>query len=330
MSIFAFIPQAFALSLQVFLRYLPILAMYILFWVALFLTTSNPWVIGLIGFILGTYGTAFLFVTGIRAGLMSLKATTAPTASGLLDTTTRVLFFHCLLQLLVGIVLMAIVMSAIYFVLFPILAPEAHAWVELVRNAEDPNLIAPMSDAIADQMRLPFMIASIAYTFVIGALLGIFGVPMAAVSANAVQHSPQNDMIFGMGQYFFSQMLLYVIAQAIPLVILALFAPASMLFPTDAALETVGLLIICIGLYGLYSPAISWAGMALGYKLHRDEIARQRKAEAMPEIDYEAERNNLRTLRAQRAVESAGATMYDPRAARMANSGPDTGETSAE
>ena len=115
-----------------------------------------------------------------------------------------------------------------------------------------------------------------------------------------------------------------------PLVILALFAPASMLFPTDAALETVGLLIICIGLYGLYSPAISWAGMALGYKLHRDEIARQRKAEAMPEIDYEAERNNLRTLRAQRAVESAGATMYDPRAARMANSGPDTGETSAE
>lgn len=311
MSFFAFIAGSLALSVPVFLRYLPILVVYVLAWAGLITATENIYVIALIGFLLGTFGVAFLFVNGIRGGLQVLRATTAPTASGLMNATTRVLFFHCLLQLMLSIVLIVILNLVMLTVVIPATMPDLAPILEKVFSSQALEGFAMITPEIEAQLRTPYLIYSILIAAVMGGVIGVFGVPMAAVAANAVQHSPQNDMIYGMTEFWPHQMLLYVIAQLPVILVNAYLLPVG--GADEFNLSALPIALIMSWIYLVYAPSISWAGMALAYKTVRDDRYRQRQAESRPEIDYEAERENLRSLRRVRTEDKKLAGMYDPR-----------------
>ncbi|MEM8871894.1 MAG: hypothetical protein AAGE38_15940 [Pseudomonadota bacterium] len=324
MSFLAFILRAYALSPFVFLRYLPALAIYIILYAGVVLSTDNIWVIGMLAFLLSTFGVAFLVVAGIRGALMSARLTTAPTAEGYVHVVPRLLFMHLLTQFILAIVLGALA----YFALMGlVLSPEAGdviaalrtvqgaAGVETAAGRDELEAAALYLEGNADLVSSTFMAFNWALYVIFGICVGIFGVPMAALSANAVQYSPGNDMIYGITRYFPHQFVLYLLATALPVMLVTSFFQADTMAALTSGgtdLATTSGLLIAFGLYMLYAPCISFAGMAIGYEKVRDELTRSREAERKPEIDYEAEREHLRMLRQGRKSEASGATLYDP------------------
>lgn len=317
MSILGFTLRALALSPQVFLRYLPALVIYLLLVVGLFLSTDNPWVIGMILVIMGTYGASFLIVTGIRAGLMSARATTAPTVEGLMKVSGRLMVTHLLLQVILVASLTLLVAFIFYRLILPEMAPAAITMYEALRaEVPPPPETLPDPVLLAESLRLPMLLFNIAMGVIGGLCIGIFGVPMAAMAANAVQYSPQHDVIYGLGRYFPHQMFLYLVALALPSALFALYAPASTMLPEDFSFQALGVIAIGSAVYSVYAPAIVFAGMALSYKQVRSRVEAAVKAERVPDIDYDAERENLRSLRLERADERSVTTTYDPREKR--------------
>ena len=327
MSIPVFILRAFWITPQVMLRFLPVLIAYVMISVGLFFTTDNPWVIGLILFMLGTLGYAFLVVQGLRAALQALKLTSAPTASGLLRSSGRMLFVFFLLQLLMLLLFGGILLALFYYVIFPAIDPALVDYLHLLVEIEtsSPGTLGPEGalqqaeqvQAMLDaQTSTGIMLLNFSMYLLLGFVMALFGVPMAAVAANAVQYSPNHDLIYGLGRYMPHQVLLYMLLVALPS---ALFGhlPMEMLLtmaePNLATLATLGGVVL---LYGLFAMCLPWSGMALAYGQVREKVKRERQAEVRPEIDYEAARADLRSLRQTRTSERSGTTMYDPNAVR--------------
>ncbi|MEM8656533.1 MAG: hypothetical protein AAGF22_00440 [Pseudomonadota bacterium] len=321
MSFFAFILRAYALSPSVFLRYLPALVIYMILVGAVVASTDNIWVIGLLGFLLSTFGVAFLVVAGIRGALMAGRLTSAPTAEGYMQVVPRLLFAHLLTQFLLAIILGAGVYVLVTTFFLP---PEAREIVTALRGLysasgeADPAILAEELAVLENNPELfatTLLALNVGMYLVFGICIGIFGVPMAALSANAVQYSPGNDLIYGITRYFPHQVVLYMLGTAAPVLAFNWYMPPEkitelVIGSTDPLAASMP--IIAFGVYILYAPCISYAGMALGYAGVRENMARSRESERRPEVDYEAERENLRALRQTRKSAGTGATVYDP------------------
>ena len=331
MGFFEFITRALALSPFVFLRYLPALITFGLILVGIILSTDNIWVIGLVGFIMGTFGTAFLVVWGIRGGLGAIGATAAGTADGYMSVVPRTLFVHLLLQLIFAVAISAVAYFVVSTFVLPVVAPGVveNYWAVLtaLQSGEQSQIdgIAPLIagfEADPGPLRLTLAILNGGLYLVFGICVGVFGVPMAALSANAVQYSPQNDMIFGLARYFPHQFTLYLIAFALPVTLIALFGPIGLQFDAFTGGLSQPILAGVLGVYFLFAPCISYAGMALGYQQVREKVADERRAQSTPVIDRDAERKNLASLRKVRTEGRTGAKVYDPVAeARMRRRG---------
>lgn len=314
---FGLILRALALTPIVFLRYLPVLAMYLLIFVGLWLSTDNRWVLNILSFLMLTIGLTFVWLTGMRAALMAIRATTAPTAEKLLQSTLRMMFAHMLPQLLIIFALTAAFYMLAERMLFPpMLQDMPNIILETIGalrsdDAQDLEAYATLMASLDPAaIRLQAALSALCFHLAVALALGIFGVPMTATAANAVQYSPGNDLIFGIGRFFPHQVIVYLLATALPVVALAMTMPAEMftgagLFEPNA--WTVGFAVVLF-----VSPCASFAAMALGYDAIRARLARMRQAEKVPELDYAAERENLKALRRVRAVEQAHATTYDP------------------
>lgn len=137
MSIPVFVLRALWITPQVMLRFLPVLAVYVLISVGLFFATENPYVIGLTMFLLGTFGYAFLVVQGLRAALQALKLTDAPTASGLMAASARMLFVYFLLQLLLLLLFGAIIGAIFYYIVIPVMDPAAAETLRMMVEGRD-------------------------------------------------------------------------------------------------------------------------------------------------------------------------------------------------
>lgn len=309
------------------LRFLPVLIAYVMISVGLFFTTDNPWVIGMILFLLGTFGYAFTVVQGLRAALQALKLTSAPTVGGLMNATARMLFVFFLLQLLMLFLFGGILLALFYYVIFPAIDPEMVTFLRMMFEMDtfgatalspdgSPQNSEQMLAALEAQGSPAFMLLNFSMYLLLGIVMAIFGVPMAAVSANAVQYSPNHDLIYGMARYVPHQVLLYMLLVAAPA---ALFGhlPMEMLLTMEPNLTTLGIIAGFGALYGLFAMCLPWSGMALAYGKVRERVQRERQAEQAPEIDYEAARADLRSLRQNRTSERSGATMYDPNAPRQ-------------
>ena len=318
MSFFGFILRALALTPIVFLRYLPVLAVYLLIFVGLWLSTDNPWVLGMVSFIMLTVGLTFVYITGMRGALMAIGATTAPTAEKLLEVTTRVMFAHLLPQLLLVFALTAGLYMAAGYVLFPaVLQDTPNIIVETVSvlGSDDTQELEAYAELMAglepSTIQLQTALSALCFHLAVAFGLGIFGIPMAATAANAVQYSPGNDLIFGIGRFFPQQVIIYLLASALPNVALTLTMPTEMFMsgvdPLAPNLWTIGFAIVLF-----VSPCASFAAMALGYDVIRARLARARQAERVPELDYEAERDKLKSLRQVRTEERSRNTVYDP------------------
>ncbi|MEM8789335.1 MAG: hypothetical protein AAGE76_13840 [Pseudomonadota bacterium] len=310
--------RAISISPMVFLRYLPVLVIYILLAVGIFYSTSNLIVWGMLFFLMSTIGTTFLFLTGVRAALMVVGATTSPTVEGLTRVTVRSLFLHMLPQFILVILLSAIWGIVHRSVVLPMALPGAAdvfgaytAMASAFFSAESQETFG-VALAATDPMQLQLAAA----LFVFGALLivgfsiGIFGVPMAALAANAVQYSPGNDPIYGIGKYLLPQMVLYLMTTAAPTVLFAMTAPVAVLVGgVDAGLTISAVLLV---VFVAYAPCISYAGMALGYDAVRRQIQAELRAQRAPIVDMEQERETLKELRQMRKKEASGTKMYDP------------------
>ncbi len=322
MDIFSFIARSLVLAIWVSFRLLPIaIFVYAIIGVLIF-ATDNAIVIGMIIVLLGTFGTTFIYLTGIRAGLMSLRATTPPTANGLFGATVKLFFVHLLLQLLMMIVLYAVVIAFFHFVLMPAWFPEVQETVAGV-----PGLpggvgmmltVGMLSSPFADLAGVGSLVGpSFLFLTVLsicgGICLGVFGVPMAGLAANAVQHSPRNDLVFGMGSHFLHQFTLYFIAVALPSMALYAGYPAyiAMMLDAPSLPFIIGSLIGVVAI-SFYIYCIPFAGMALAYRGTREAQAAERQFEAAPVVDVVEQEASVRSLRQQRQSGSGGASVYVP------------------
>ncbi|MSU88540.1 hypothetical protein GE300_02765 [Rhodobacteraceae bacterium 2CG4] len=315
MSIPAFMLRAFWITPQVMLRFLPVLVCYILISVGLFFATDNPWVIGLILFLLGTFGYAFVVVQGLRAALQALKLTAAPTASGLMTATARMLFVYFLLQLLLLLLFGSIIGAVFYFIVIPAMDPAAAEVLRALVEARSAGAGAPPASFVLNQLQAEgstaIMLLNLAFTLLLGVVMAVFGAPMAAIAANAVQYSPNHDLIYGLGRYVPHQVLLYLLLVALPSAFFG-HLPAKMMLTMEPSWTSMGALAAIVLVYSLFAVCLPWSGMALAYGEVREKIRRQRQAEKMPEIDYEAARADLRSLRQTRTADRSGTTLYDP------------------
>lgn len=319
MSIPVFIIHALALSPQVFLRFLPALAALTVIVVGLFLSTDNPYVIGMLLLVLGTVGTSFLVLTGLRAGLMAVRATRAPTVELLMRYTIRLMISHLLVQLILYGTLVMTAGWVFYHFVLPDAAPQALTLFEALRADTPPDpATLPDPQVVAASLRQPLALFSLVIGVIGAFCVALFGVPMAAMAANAVQYSPQHDLIFGIGRYFPHLFLLYLLAMAVPGAVYALYAPPTALvpeaMPQEISLGAVGALAIGAALYSVFAPAIVFAGMGLAYKHVRHRVEHELMNERVPVIDRDAEREKLRDLRQVRKAERKLATVYDPKA----------------
>ena len=314
MSIFAFIWHTLLITPQVMIRYLPYLLIYGLIVVGIQQSTENVYVIGIVMFLMNTYGIALLFTLGIRGALIAVRATQPAVAGGILNATTRILFFHMLLQLLLLVIWVAVLYALFAFVLGPNMAPTAMGEFDLMGIlAEQGRNFSGFSDAAVAEMRTVTMIIGALYVIGLGGIIAIFGVPMAAVAANAVQHSPKNDMIFGMGRFWLSQAVVYWMFNLPPVLFLATVSPDQLLYLAGLSAPTMTAVAIAAYVFMVFAGCASYSAMAIGYELLKTELAVERRAQAVPDLDYDAERETLKSLRAKRTAERSGAALYDPR-----------------
>ncbi len=325
MSIPVFVLRALWITPQVMLRFLPVLAVYVLISVGLFFATENPYVIGLTMFLLGTFGYAFLVVQGLRAALQALKLTDAPTASGLMAASARMLFVYFLLQLLLLLLFGAIIGAIFYYIVIPVMDPAAAETLRMMVEGRTVGANGPPASFVLSQLQAQgstaIILLNFAFTLLLGVIMAVFGVPMAAISANAVQYSPNHDLIYGLGRYVPHQVLLYLLLVALPSAFLG-HLPAQIIMTAEPSLTTLGVVAAIALVYSLFAVCLPWTGMALAYGQVRDKVRRERQAEKVPEIDFEAARADLRSLRQGRTAERSGTKMYDPLAAR--NTPPNT------
>ncbi|WP_112321244.1 hypothetical protein [Oceanibium sediminis] len=321
MSYVGFILKAFALSPFVFFRYVPIVAILAFIVYGLFVTTDNPWVVGMILFLVGTVGTTFLFVNGMRAGLMVIRATTPPTAEGLLNVTIKMMFTHMILQLVLVIVLTAgMYWVATTFILSDAAAAAAGTLSSFYSatasfDSEAIELLLPQLQELIENpapLREAAFVLTTGYYLMLGIGISLMGIPMSAFAANAVQYSPQNDLIFGIGRYFPHQYTVWVLASVVPVALYMRMAPPEIIAGV-AESSSLTTLDIAFLVWAIYAPCVSYAAMALGYREIREKVKRWTEAERVPEINYEEERERVRSLRQARRSGASGTVLYDPR-----------------
>ena len=338
MSFVGFVLRQLYFTPQVMLRVLPIVFLYGFSLVAIVLSTNNIIVIWMLSFMVGTFGTAFLYVSGLRAGLQAMRLTTAPSVDGLMWATTLMLFFYCVVHLILLISVSAVIFAIAVFVVSPELGPwlmlfyaeQSQSGVQSglpsVTGADGAASLAPPPNIILSIGILNFLMYC-----VLGTVMAFFGAPMAATAANAVDHSPKNDMIFGFGRYVPQQLASFMLFVALPTAAFSTLSQTVMpeLIVGWAADSTAdggaigagdvvpwilaGVLFL---IYVLFSMCLPWSGMALAYGLVQDELREERKRERVPVIDYDAEREVVRNLRRDRANTAAITKTYDPQASR--------------
>jgi|GEM_PF-6145118 len=322
MSYIGFISRALAISPNVFLRYIPIAFIFGLVVFGLFQMTDNIYVIVMMGFILSTVGQTFLYITGVRGALQTIKATDAPTIDALMKVTFKLMFTLMLVMLL-----MVISFSAVFFFissqffLDPTSAQAADALRTLISAASSFDgeelvqaafVLNEMSDS-PGALRSALLTMTLSYQLATGITISLFGIPLAAMSANAVHKSPGNDLIYGIGRYFPHQLTLYVLATMVPTyLMLSIIPPQAFLPSVGAEAAPVASGLVVLSLWYLFAPCVSFAGMAIGYELIRKKVWNLLQQERVPIIDYEAERENVRALRSLRKEKSSESTFYDP------------------
>jgi len=319
MSIPVFILRSLKLSVPVFLRFLPFLVLSVLTVVGLFLSTQNIIVLAMILFILLTYGLSLLMVITIRGGLVVLGATTPPTAEGLLIAALRMLIFHILLPVLIGIFFVILISVAFYFVIQTVNGPEVVAELRAVLSERDPAArVAALPETLELFERIWGVV--LAYTisfYLVGALIiGLIGVPMAAVSANAVRQSPKHDLLYGAGHNLPHQMVLNLLVVALPQITLSVLRPEYYLGGGAALTENDLILALGIVFWTIYGQCITAAGMALSYDDLRSRKAQARAEAVRPIVDTATEQQSLRSLRQERTPDANRAAVYDPRRSR--------------
>ncbi len=322
MDFLRFCTHALAVTPQTMLRFLPVLIVYVLACASVFLVSDNIYVVYLLSFLLATFGYGFLLVQGLRAALQSLRVTAAPTAGGLLNATTRMVFIYGLAQILLLAFFGTLVTLGFYHVVFPAMEPGAAATLDAIFSGD-----GTAGEAQAQRLLLSLqaagspavMLFNFVLTMILGLGMALFGVPMAAVSANAVQHSPGHDPIYGLGRYMPHQMALYTVFVAVPSTLFGA-VPAQLALSGAGGAAMGAALAVVLG-YSLFAMCLPWAAMGVAYGRVRARLARERQAEAMPEIDYEAERARLRELRQTRTMGARSSTVYDPLAAARAARG---------
>ena len=305
MSHIKFIAQSISLSVPLFIRFVPVLIVFAIFSVGLFAATDQELVHYITVFFLGTVGWSYLYLIGLRAGLSALRETTPANLDGIINNTAKLMFIHMLTQALI----IAVVSGLAYFLFLKGPIEFAAAMAQASDGAASAQL--PLLEAHHGPVMIVYVI-----TFLTGiTCTSLFGIPMASTAANAAEYSPKNDLIFGFGAYFLPQFVLSLIAVFLPMLVYFFFAPSLMAWIEGGTLGSLAIGVSALVLFSFYASwCIPMAGMALGYKQCREDVREARKAEVTPVYNVEEERENLRSLRAQRQSGSSGTKAYDPKA----------------
>ncbi|MEM9010510.1 MAG: hypothetical protein AAGE18_04735 [Pseudomonadota bacterium] len=320
-----FLGRSLLLSVPVALRLLPIILLVAAFAWLFFSNVENP-ILLLAVLFGGLYPTmAFLVLSGIRAGQMQLRVTTAPSANGLLRAIFRLISANFGLAL--NVFTIALTPAVAVWLL---LDAEALALVRAAIGLDSIALSTLLERAAANSVLLTALVwaaGTVAFA--------LLGVPMAATAANAGSNRPNHEVIWGIGRQAGKLALLSAVFIGLPLMLfhsVRIFVmptdldltplllapegdPEQALAALDPLVESAAdalLLLAAFALYLLYLPCILMAGLARAYHDTVAENEAERAArwdeilEGHPTID------DLHELRVRRQGVASAVEVYVP------------------
>ncbi|MEM1265764.1 MAG: hypothetical protein AAGI50_07075 [Pseudomonadota bacterium] len=310
-------------------RVLPVLIMMALALSVPIMAVPNPWVVGAAILIGSTFGFAFFVITGIRAGLASLRLTETPTFDGLVAATLRFVFVYGLLTVIMTLAGSMVVQLYLTNSLLPALIPDAWAAAQIAEVPDEGGntFLSPFhrfilggsaDDAVAEAIALTVTALVIGGAVAWAIPTALLGVPMAATAANAVHKSPQHDLIFGFASSFPGIFLFSFLLGVAPFTMgmLASTVTGANAWSPDvstpeamaefATLAGIGVVIV------YYIQCVQFAAMAHGYRLCRANIADRKAAEVRPVFDPTEHVETVRNLRRARQSEAGGSAVYIP------------------
>ncbi|MEM9428883.1 MAG: hypothetical protein AAGA32_05235 [Pseudomonadota bacterium] len=323
-----FIVASCVTGIWVAFRVLPVLIMMALALSVPIMAVPNPWVVGAAIVIGSTFGFAFFVITGIRAGLASLRLTETPTFDGLVAATVRFVFVYGLLTVIITLAGSMVVQLYLTHSLLPSLIPDAWAAAQTAEVPEEGSaFVSPFHRFLlggSADVEIADAIALTATALLIGGAAAwalptaLLGVPMAATAANAVQKSPQHDLIFGFGSSFPGIFLFSFLVGVAPFTMAMLastFTGVDAWNADGATSEATAELATWAGIgvaIFYYVQCVQFAAMAHGYRLCRASIAERKAAEVRPVFDPTAHVETVRNLRRARQREAGGSAVYIP------------------
>jgi hypothetical protein len=269
----------------------------------IFAATFNIWALGLVVVVFSLAGSPFLVVQGLRAGLVSLRATEAPTLDGTIRATWKTFLYLLIMVLLILIAMIPLGLA------LSMVGPGLGAFAGL--SSPSP-VLTPGLMAIL----LPVCTYLAAATSLVWALVAL---PMTGIAANAVQKPPGHDFIWGMTrkfpQLFVTSFLFYGLPNfVLPILILdRLPATEAAIADPQAALSGLPELLAMMFLI-VFGGFVQYASAAVAYVDLREEQEQARIAAQVVVFDRDAERDSLKDLRNHRMNMASGKerSVYSP------------------
>lgn len=300
MSVLAFFFRTLWLSINVFLRMVPMLVVALFaIYLLLYVLGQEPLALVIVILVVYVPCLIFLFTLAVRAGLAAQNATRGPLFKKLFQATFRIMRFHFMLN---NVVMAAIGVGGAAGIIYAyapdlwVLLEKGITWADVLNFPEFVETFRNIPIAVAGPPALALAIAS-----------GLVGASVGAQAATAGQSGPVHDSIWGITRQFPHIFLVSVVVIGIPFVaaIVAFGGPfASIWNILSLDLMQVGLWAI----YALWAVSAVAAAQALGYtKTLRDNETRKIMEEVeMMGVVYEKE-----DIRALRMARQEAATITD-------------------
>lgn len=292
MSLLAFLFRTLIVSVSVGVRMMPVLGVtfYSIYMVVLALGNH---VLAIFASAVILYLPLLMFLTlcAVRAGLASLRATTAPDFKKLAIGSLRLMRFHFMIgNLVFTLVGLGGVGAILWFT--------APGLIELLTNIGSLAGVLDIPALAASLTEIP-AIALVVIPFAIAIAVGLVGTSLGGTAAWAAERGPEHDLIWGVTnqfRYIFSTALIVLVLPAL-LVVFYIGGP----FASAMGLIFLGKpLLSAIGLYALWAICALAAAMAVAYVKNIEDIEKRRVADEMSLMGRALDTSDVRALRQSR------------------------------
>lgn len=287
-----FMWKSFLHSFPVALRMVPVLIVAV-FTAFVLVDQLIEYPVGLI-FVAGSIyvpSLMFLYLSAVRAGLVSMGATRAPNLNKMVKTTWKVIRFQFMLNNLV----LGIFGVGGTFLLLYLHAPDV---VELWQEGVTVSLLTDFQKLTNIINQIPVALGLV-WIFAISVSAGLIGTSVAAMGAACAENGPNHDMLWGVTRKFMPIFLTTFLFTGLPY-FLAMPFVGGPLAPLYTLLQLPDWALVAWPLYMMWTASLTASAQAYGYVETLRDNKTQKSADEAAMLGRVYEDDELREIRLAR------------------------------